>query len=134
MKSLLLAALLALVVAAPAAAGTTTLRLTEKQTFQSYADKGAKGESAGDIRSFGGPLFSNGKPVGHDRIRCVVGSTCHVTLWLIGGTLVAAHVVARPPQFNSRITGGTGRYAGARGTATVTLGKISRYTIQLTRR
>lgn len=132
MKTLAFAAAVALVAAAPAAATTTTLHLTEKQTFQHYVDKGAKGESAGDIRTFGGPLFDGGKRVGHDSIRCVVGSTCTATLWLPGGMLVAAHVVVRPPRFSASISRGTGSYAGVHGTATIALGKITRYTIRLT--
>ena len=115
------------------AAAATTLRLTEKQTFQRYVDNGAKGESAGDVRVFGGPLFAASKRVGHDRIRCVVGSTCSVTMWLGGGTLVARHVVVRPPRFSAAITGGTGSYAGARGTARIVLGPTSTYTIRLAR-
>jgi hypothetical protein len=133
MKTLVLATALALVAAAPAVATTKTLHLTEKQTFQRYVDNGIQGESAGDIRTFGGPLFSGGNRFGHDRIRCIVGSTCTATLWLTGGTLVAAHAVVRPPRFSAAITGGTGRYAGAHGTANIVLGKVSRYTIQLTR-
>jgi hypothetical protein len=131
----MLVAALALVVAVPAtaAASTTTLHLTEKQTFQRYIDKGAKGESAGDIRIFGGPVYSAGKRVGHDRISCVVGKTCTDTIWLQGGTLVAAHVVVRPPRFSAAITRGTGAYAGVRGTAEVVLGRVSQYTIRLTR-
>lgn len=124
----------ALACAAAATAAPQTLRLTEKQTFQHYVDKGSKGESAGDIRIFGGPIFDAGKTrVGHDRIRCVVGSTCDVTIWLAGGTIVAGHVVVRPPRFVAAITGGTGAYSGARGTATVVLGPTSRYTVKLTR-
>jgi hypothetical protein len=135
MKTAMLVAALAVLAAVPAtgAASTTTLHLTEKQTFQRYVDNGVKGESAGDIRIFGGPVYSAGKRVGHDRISCVVGKTCTETLWLQGGTLVADHVIVRPPRFTAAITHGTGAYAGARGTAEIVLGKVSRYTIRLTR-
>ena len=126
-----LAAAAALAAAADASAATT-LRLTERQAFQRYVDHGAKGESAGDVRVFGGPLFAASKQVGHDRIRCVVGSTCAVTLWLDGGTLVARRVVVRPPRFSAAISDGTGSYAGARGSALIVLGPTSRYTIRLT--
>lgn len=125
---------LALAFAANAAAAPSILRLTETQSFQRYVDHGAKGESPGDIRVFGGPVFDAAHVrVGHDRIRCVVGSTCDVTVWLTHGTLVAKHVAVRPPRFTAAITGGTGAYAGARGTVAVVLGPTSRYTVTLTR-
>jgi allene oxide cyclase len=134
MRALIVVVVAALVGTAAAAAAPTTLRLTEKQTFQRYVDKGAKGESAGDVRTFGGPVFDSAhKQVGHDSIRCVVGSTCDATIWLTGGTLVARHAVVRPPRFSAAISGGTGAYAGAAGTVQVALGKVSRYTIRLTR-
>ena len=126
-------ALLVAVLATPAAASTTTIHLTEKQTFQRFIDNGAKGESAGDIRIFGGPVYAGGKRVGHDRIRCVVGKTCTETIWLKDGMLVAARVVVRPPRFSAAITSGTGAYAGMRGTAEIVLGRVSQYTIRLTR-
>jgi hypothetical protein len=135
MKTLVITAL-ALVAAASAAAApstTTTLNLTEKQTFQHYVDNGVKGESSGDIRTFGGPVYAAGKRVGHDRIRCVVGSACSETLWLDGGTLYAKNVLVRPPRFTAAIWRGTGSYTGMHGTAQITLGKVSRYTIRLTR-
>src|SRR3954452_4877042 len=66
------------VLAAPgvAAASGTTLHLTEKQTFQQIVDNGAKGESPGDMRTFGGDVFQSGKRVGHARIRLAQGRTC----------------------------------------------------------
>jgi allene oxide cyclase len=126
-----LVALAGLVVAATAAASPTTLHLTEKQTFQHYVDKGAKGESAGDIRTFGGTVLAAGKPVGHDRIRCVVGTTCSARVWLAGGSLISKAFVARGPNFTAKITGGTGTYEGARGTVTVVSGPVSHYTVKL---
>jgi hypothetical protein len=126
-----LVALVALVAATTAAASTTTLQLTEKQTFQHYVDKGSKGESAGDVRTFGGRVFRAGKPVGHDRIRCVVGATCSAQIWITGGSLISRAVVANGPRFTATITGGTGTYNGARGTVTVVGGPISHYTVRL---
>jgi hypothetical protein len=126
-----LVALVALVAATTAAAATTTLHLTEKQTFQHYVDKGSKGESAGDIRTFGGTVFQAGKPVGHDRIRCVVGATCSAQVWIAGGSLISRAFVARGPSFTAKITGGTGTFNGARGTVAVAGGAISHYTVRL---
>jgi hypothetical protein len=124
-------ALVLLVVPAVASASTTTLRLTEKQTFQRYTDKGRKGESAGDIRTFGGTVFQKGKKVGHDQIRCVVAATCDAQVWIQGGSFISKGFAARGPNFTVSITGGTGRYARAHGTVTVVGGPITRYTIKL---
>jgi allene oxide cyclase len=128
---LVVVALAFLVAAAAAAASITTLHLTEKQTFQHYVDKGAKGESAGDVRTFGGTVFRAGKPVGHDRIQCVVGATCSARVWIAGGSLISRAFVARGPNFTAKITGGTGTFNDARGTVTVVTGPISHYTVRL---
>jgi hypothetical protein len=123
----------ALVVPGVATAAGTTLHLTEKQTFQHYVDNGAKGESPGDIRTFGGTVFQNGKKVGHDRIRCVVAATCDAQVWIRGGSLISKGFVAKGPSFRAKITGGTGTYAGARGTVAVVGGPVTRYTVTLVR-
>ncbi|MFL5963688.1 MAG: hypothetical protein ACJ757_12430 [Gaiellaceae bacterium] len=128
---------LAIVLAALAAPGVaaasgTTLHLTEKQTFQQYVDKGAKGESPGDIRTFGGIVYQAGKRVGHDRIRCVVGATCDSQVWITGGSLIANGFVVRGPSFTAKITSGTGKYKGARGTVSVVGGPTTKYTVRLT--
>jgi len=132
--SIATAAAFAAVFAPAAAAAPTTLHLSEQHTFQHTLDKGKKGESAGDVHVFGGPVSNAaGHRVGHDRISCVVGSTCDVTIWLAGGTIVARHVAVTPPRFDAAITSGTGSYAGTKGIAHVVLGAVSRYTIRLTR-
>jgi hypothetical protein len=123
--------LAALAVPGIAAASGTTLHLTEKQTFQRYVDKGTKGESPGDIRTFGGTVYQAGKRVGHDRIRCVVGATCDSQVWITGGSLIANGFIARGPSFTAKITGGTGKYAGARGTVSVVGGRTTRYTVRI---
>jgi allene oxide cyclase len=124
--------LVALTLAAVATASTTTIRLTEKQTFQRYVDVGAKGESPGDVRTFGGTVFRGGKKVGHDRIRCVVAARCDAQVWLPGGSLIAKSFVGGQ-RVTAKITGGTGRYARARGTVTVVGGPVTRYTVRLAR-
>jgi allene oxide cyclase len=122
----------AMAVPGVAAASGTTLHLTEKQTFQQYVDKGVKGESPGDIRTFGGTVYQSGKRVGHDRIRCVVGARCDSQVWIAGGSLIANGFIARGPSFTAKITGGTGKYAGARGTVSVVGGPTTKYTVRLT--
>jgi allene oxide cyclase len=128
---LLALVLVALVVPVAASAATTTLHLTEKQTFQHYVDKGAKGESPGDIRTFGGTVFQHGTKVGHDRIRCVVAARCNAQVWIPGGSLISKGFIAAGPNFSAKITGGTGKYANARGTVTVAGGPVTRYTVKL---
>jgi hypothetical protein len=125
------AALVALALPAGAHASTSTLHLTEKQTYGHLVDKGTKGESPGDIRTFGGTVFEAGKAVGHDRIRCVVAGPCSAQVWVRGGSLIARRFVVPGPSFTARITGGTGTYAGARGTVKVLDGPIAHYTITL---
>ena len=116
-------AVLALGAASVAAAGTTTLRLVEHETF-SHATKGGQ--------TFGGTVFDlQHHRVGHDRITCSAAG-CHVVEWLQGGTLRGSFPHGGP-RFTVRMTGGTGIYAGARGTATVvTSPGTNRYTIHLT--
>ena len=131
MKKLALILIALVVPGAATAAATTTLHLTEKQTFAQYVDKGVKGESPGDIRAFGGNVFLRGMKVGHDRIRCVVAATCDAQVWIGGASLISKGFVASGPNFTARITGGTGKYAGARGTVTVVGGPVARYTVRL---
>jgi hypothetical protein len=129
------AALVALALPAAAQASTTTLHLTEKQTFGHLVDKGKKGESPGDIRTFGGTVFEAGKAVGHDRIRCVVAGSCSAQVWIRGGSLISRRFVVPGPSFTAPITGGTGAYARAHGTVKVLDGPtISHYTITLASR
>jgi hypothetical protein len=128
---LLALVLVALAVPVTATAATTTLHLTEKQTFQHYVDKGVKGESPGDIRTFGGTVFQHGTKVGHDRIRCVVAARCDAEVWIGGGSLISKGFIATGPSFSAKITGGTGKYSNAHGTVTVLGGPVTRYTVRL---
>ena len=126
------AALAALALPAAAHATPSTLHLTEKQTFGHLIDHGKKGESPGDIRTFGGMVFESGKPVGHDQIRCVIAGACNAQVWVKGGSLIARRFIVTGPNFTAPITGGTGTYTGARGTVKVSTGAITRYTVTLT--
>jgi hypothetical protein len=130
MKHLTLLLLALAFVGNATAAATTTLHLTEKQTFQQYVDNGTKGESPGDIRTFGGTVFEQGKKIGHDRIRCVVAARCDAQLWLPGGSLISKGFVGGR-RFTAKITAGTGRYLGVHGTVTVVGGPTTHYTVRL---
>jgi hypothetical protein len=103
--------------------GTTTLRLVEHETFT---------HKLSDGESFGGNVYDlKQRKVGHDRITCRARTGCHVTEWLKGGNLFGSFAHGGP-HFTARITGGTGIYAGARGTVAVTASPGSnRYTVRL---
>ena len=134
MKRLALAvpvALVALATPVAAVAATTPMQLTEKHTFEHFVDKGKKGESAGDIRTFGGFVYRGAAKVGRDQIRCVVGGTCNAQR--VDPRRVADREAVRGerPNFAARITDGTGRCAGARGTVKVSTGTVSHYTVAI---
>jgi allene oxide cyclase len=111
--------------AAPAAdaAHRQTIRLVEHADTDATTDTGAPGDSAGDILTFANPVFNhaNTRQVASDQgycVRVVVGRSyeCTWTNFLKGG-----QVVVQGPFYDARdstlaITGGTGRYRGARGT------------------
>lgn len=113
---------LGLASAGTASAGTT-LRLVEHETFSHTLKNG---------QTFGGTVYDlSHHRVGHDRITCTNGAGCRVVEWLTGGTLRGSFAHGGP-HFNVRITGGTGIYAGARGTVAVTAGPgTNRYTVHL---
>ena len=98
--------------------------VTHQHTF-AQIDVGKHGFSLGDQFIFSEQLMQNGKQVGHDHIIC-----SHVANWpssaegctgtaTIGpNTLVLLGDASRGP-FTIAVVGGTGAYAGARGTARV---------------
>ena len=102
---------------------TTTLRLVEHETFD---------HKLSDGESFGGLVYDlNRRKVGHDRITCKASTGCHVTEWLQGGNLFGSFAHGGP-HFTARITGGTGIYAGARGTVAVAAAPgTNHYTVHL---
>lgn len=130
MKHALLIVVLALVAAAAvavAAQGRSASSLTFVTKQQSFAqiDVGKKGFSIGDSFIFAEQLLADGKPAGHDRVMCThVANTrtdaesCSGTVVLAGGTIELAGLASRGP-FTVAVVGGTGSYAGARGSARV---------------
>jgi hypothetical protein len=125
--------------AAPYAMASATTSATH---FTVYAhagtdrsiDVGRSGFSAGDYEVDSGRLGMGGQTVGYHDGDCVtvrVGASsadqlCTFTLHLRRGQLVASGVVRSgqqgPGTFALPITGGTGRFAGAGGTLTITAG------------
>jgi allene oxide cyclase len=99
-----------------------TITVTEHADTDATTDTGASGDSAGDILTFANPVFdaADAEQVGTDQgscIRVVKGASyeCTWTTFLPGG-----QVVVNGPFFDAEdstlaITGGTGRYRGARG-------------------
>jgi hypothetical protein len=82
---------------------------------------GKKGPTPGSLFVFSERLAQSGKPIGSDHIVCTFTGSwpvetdfCRALFTLPGGTIVAEGASARGP-FTVAITGGTGRYAGARG-------------------
>jgi hypothetical protein len=124
-----LAALVLAAAGALAARGgtaTQSLRIVATQHDFSEIDNGKKGMSAGDVFVFSERLAAGGKNMGSDHIVCTYTGAwptatdfCRALFKLPGGTLVAEGASARGP-FTVAITGGTGSYAGARGTIRAT--------------
>ena len=100
-----------------------TITVIEHADTDATTDTGAKGDTAGDILTFANDVFdaADATKVGTDQgycIRVVVGTSyeCTWTTFLAGG-----QIVVNGPFFDAKnstlaITGGTGRYRGARGT------------------
>ena len=105
----------------------TTLHLVEKGGGLRFVDNAPKAKhqydfSAGDIVIVTRNLSEvTGKKVGSLRLICVAVSPavqqCSGTEALAAGTLEVAGISAHAPATTVAITGGTGAYAGARGTS-----------------
>ena len=105
---------------------TGTLRYTTKQHAFAQIDAGKKGFSIGDAFIFSEQLLQNGKQVGVDHIVCTHAAdwpssaeSCSGTVVLANGTLQLSGLSKRGP-FTVAVLGGTGAYAGARGSAKIT--------------
>jgi len=121
------AALVALVAAAsapqPASAyQTETAAYVERATTDAVTDLGAQGDSVGDLLTFANEIYDehNKTLVGHDNgwcIRTVVGKAweCYWTLTLEDGQLSVAGPYFDAADSVLAVTGGTGKYYGARG-------------------
>ena len=127
-SSLFLPSALAALVAAAAAPQpadayqTETRAYVEHATTDAVTDLGAKGDSVGDLLTFANEIYDehNNKLVGHDNgwcIRTVVGKAweCYWTLTLDDGQLSVAGPYFDAADSVLAVTGGTGKYYGARG-------------------
>jgi hypothetical protein len=121
-------AALALPAASAAAKGhgrTITIKATSQIDNVRFVDTGPAGDSPGDMLVFTEKLFNaKGAQIGSDAASCVrlfdVTSLCTGTYKLRGGRLMVQLLQPGPSGvYDQAITGGTGRFAGARGVVTV---------------
>jgi allene oxide cyclase len=99
-----------------------TIALTEHADTDVTTDTGAAGDSVGDILTFANPVFdaADATQVGTDQgycIRVVKGAAyeCTWTTFLADGQIVVDGPFFDAKDSTLAITGGTGRYRGARG-------------------
>jgi hypothetical protein len=108
------------------AAAGTTLKLVEKDAAFHYVDNPPKGganmpPSLGDQFTFSDIILQANKPIGHLYVACVAATTtisqCSGIYIIPGGTLVASGSVnVNTLKKRIPIVGGTGKYAGMKGT------------------
>jgi hypothetical protein len=99
-----------------------TLTVIEHATTDTTTDTGASGDSVGDILTFANDVFdsSDATKVGTDNgycLRTVKGAAyeCNWTVLLAGGQITVEGPFLDAANSTLAITGGTGRYRGARG-------------------
>lgn len=119
--ALLCAGALLLPAALPVAAAEH-LVVVERPVNETTLDLGAKGDSVGDLLTFANPVFdsANKRQIGSDQgycVRVVVGKSweCNWTLVLAGGQITVEGPFSDSGDSVFTITGGTGKYAGAKG-------------------
>ena len=114
-------------VAALSASGkaTSDMSFVTHQREFAQIDVGKKGFSVGDSFIFSEQISQGGKPVGFDHVICTHAADwprsaehCSGTITL-GAEQLALEGDARRGPFTIAVVGGTGRYAGARGTADI---------------
>lgn len=117
--------ILAAAITAPAAAQdgkTTKLNLVEHAATDTIVDIGTAGDSTGDILTFANEIFDeqDAQKLGSDNgwcIRVVPGKSweCFWTLSLADGQITVEGPFLDSGDSVLAVTGGTGKYAGARG-------------------
>jgi hypothetical protein len=105
--------------------GPITLKATGKVADARVVDNAPTGDSPGDILVFTEKLYNaRGKQIGTDAATCVrlfdPTSLCTGVYKLRGGQIHVQLIQPGPTgTYDQAIVGGTGRFAGARGTVTV---------------
>jgi allene oxide cyclase len=109
----------------PAVAGDS-VSVVERVASEMTVDLGAKGDSLGDLLVFANPLYDadNRAQVGADQgycVRVIVAKAweCTWTVLLKDGQITAQGPIVDKADSVMAITGGTGKYAGAKGTLMV---------------
>jgi hypothetical protein len=122
MKLLTVTAGIASALLAFGAQAAETLKFVERAETDATLDLGAKGDSVGDLLTFANPIFdaTNKTKVGTDQGYCVRVSAgksweCSWTLTLKDGQLMVSGPFLDSGDSVLAVTGGTGKYAGARG-------------------
>ncbi|HVO44893.1 MAG TPA: allene oxide cyclase family protein [Steroidobacteraceae bacterium] len=111
-----------LVVFSLPAVSAEKLQLVERAETDATLDLGAKGDSVGDLLTFANPIYdaANKVKVGTDQgycVRVVAGKSweCFWTLLLKDGQITIEGPFFDGGDSVMAVTGGTGKYAGARG-------------------
>ena len=112
----------AFLISAGVFAGTTTITVVEHADTDAVTDTGAAGDTAGDLLTFANPVFdaANKNQIGTNQgycVRTVVGKAweCVWTLSLANGQITVEGPFLDKGDSVLAITGGTGKFAGARG-------------------
>jgi hypothetical protein len=115
-------ALCTLLAASTPVSAREVLTVVEHADTDAVLDLGAKDDSAGDLLTFANPVYdaANKTQVGTDQgfcIRTVVGKSweCFWTTFLKDGQITVEGPFLDTGDSVVAITGGTGKYAGARG-------------------
>ncbi|MEP6548347.1 MAG: allene oxide cyclase family protein [Gammaproteobacteria bacterium] len=116
-----IAALAAALITLPAFAAEQ-IKLVERAVGETTVDLGAKGDSVGDMLVFANGVFdsANTTQLGTDQgycVRTVVGKSweCFWTLTLKAGRITIEGPFTDEGDSLFTVTGGTGKYAGAKG-------------------
>lgn len=109
-------------IALPAPAAEV-IKLVEHPVNETTVDIGAKGDSVGDLLTFANPIFdaANKVEIGSDQgycVRVVAGKSweCIWTLILKSGQITVEGPFSDTGDSSFAVTGGTGKYVGAKGT------------------
>lgn len=123
---------------ANALTGPGVIRITERQVQDGRVDIGRRGPSVGDIEFSRGLLYNTRitpKPIGHGELVCThtgtVSMICSGVYFLPKGKIVVSGPMLFRELYELAVLGGTGLYANARGTLTVTLIRPSHPVIDL---
>lgn len=105
-----------------ALAEAVTFKVVERATTDTVTDLGEKEDSAGDILTFANEIYDekNANKVGTNNGWCIRTSPgkaweCFWTLILSDGQITVAGPFLDAGDSTLAVTGGTGKYAGARG-------------------